>query len=276
MTIPEAVHAAKAVQNDILEAIEAMTLTCEQEPAYDRAKAQIMEVHKHISLLDFSDAAAPFLQGLKVDARQALDRFAEAAKNWGWQEDQGYNEGVIEEAKSEFDASYSALEHLLSALEPSPREQALEEEEFAIDKLRFRAFHTNSEADRQAYFDAVSKWFQDRHFRRMDAERAISSQPVAEGVDSIEVIPSSGCVFTDMGVERPVADGWLPIETAPKDGSEFLAWPCNTEKGAVVAKAYWYAHPSVQAWTTYEIDCGDYDFSPTHWRPLPATPEVAG
>ncbi|WP_114216734.1 hypothetical protein [Ochrobactrum sp. 3-3] len=59
----------------------------------------------------------------------------------------------------------------LSATEPSAaRQLALEEEEFAIDKLRFRAFHTNSDADRQAYFDAVSKWFQDRHTRRMDAE----------------------------------------------------------------------------------------------------------
>ncbi|WP_444551114.1 dATP/dGTP pyrophosphohydrolase domain-containing protein [Brucella vulpis] len=45
-------------------------------------------------------------------------------------------------------------------------------EEAAIDALRLKAFETNSDADRQAYFDAVSKWFQDRHIRRMDAERS--------------------------------------------------------------------------------------------------------
>lgn len=69
----------------------------------------------------------------------------------------------------------------LAAQAPSPRAQALEEAEAAIDELRLQAFRTNSDADRQAYFDAVSKWFQDRHYRRMDAERALSSQPVADG-----------------------------------------------------------------------------------------------
>lgn len=55
------------------------------------------------------------------------------------------------------------------------RKQALEEE-FAIDKLRFRAFHTNSDADRQNYFEAVSKWFQDRHIRALSAEPAQGEQ----------------------------------------------------------------------------------------------------
>jgi hypothetical protein len=34
-----------------------------------------------------------------------------------------------------------------------------------IDKLRIAAFKSNAEADRQAYFAAASKWFQDRHYR---------------------------------------------------------------------------------------------------------------
>lgn len=45
------------------------------------------------------------------------------------------------------------------------------QKEAAIDALRLKAFETNSDADRQAYFDAVSKWFQDRHIRRVVAER---------------------------------------------------------------------------------------------------------
>jgi len=44
------------------------------------------------------------------------------------------------------------------------------EEEKRIDELRRQAFMTNSEVDRQAYFDAASKWFQDRHFRYMEAK----------------------------------------------------------------------------------------------------------
>jgi len=92
-------------------------------------------------------------------------------------------------------------------------------------------------------------------------DAALTSQPVAYHI-------------ADAG--KMVADGWLPIETAPKDGTEFLAWPCNTENGVIVVKSYWYVHPSIQAWITDEIDCGDFDFSPTHWHPLPASPEVSG
>ncbi|WP_285536011.1 hypothetical protein [Brucella sp. NBRC 12950] len=96
---------------------------------------------------------------------------------------------------------------------PSPRAQALEEEEFAIDKLRFRAFHTNNEADRQAYFDAVSKWFQDRHYRRMDADRALSSQPVAE----------QSAAARDVLEERKrqiEAEGWSPEHDDAHAGGE--------------------------------------------------------
>ncbi|WP_323008972.1 hypothetical protein [Paracoccus sp. (in: a-proteobacteria)] len=55
-------------------------------------------------------------------------------------------------------------------------------EEDRIDELRLKAFKTNSPDDRQAYFDATSKWFQDRWYRRLDAERALSpaaTEPVA-------------------------------------------------------------------------------------------------
>ncbi len=77
-------------------------------------------------------AALPFLSGqaagVSADARQALDRFSFAAQQWGWQADQGSNDAIINDAKAEFDASYAALERILSALEPSAtRELALEE-----------------------------------------------------------------------------------------------------------------------------------------------------
>lgn len=51
------------------------------------------------------------------------------------------------------------------------------DEEKRIDTLRIQAFKTNSNADRQAYFDAASKWFQDRHLRALSpAEPAQAEQ----------------------------------------------------------------------------------------------------
>lgn len=142
---------------------------------------------------------------------------------------------------SEADWFLKTIDSLLSHLAPIHADNAhgrpLEEEEFAIDKLRFRAFHTNSDADRQTYFDAVSKWLQDRHYRRMDADRALSSQPVA--------------------------DGWLPIETAPKDGTQILI---EVHPGIFDVVSW-----SDNAWR----EGGNFmqlRKAPTHWRPLPTSP----
>ncbi len=123
-------------------------------------------------------------------AVQAIDRFDEAAKVWGWQENEGYDSAVIAYVSEEYRAARKNLEDTIVALSSPAREE------------------------------------------------------------------------------------WRTIESAPKDGSEFLAWPCSTEKGNIVVKAHWYVHPSVQAWLTDEIDCGDYEFQPTHWRPLPPAPQV--
>lgn len=105
--------------------------------------------------------------------------------------------------------------------------------------------------------------------------------------DANDVSPSSGCVFRDMSVERPVADGWLPIETAPRDGTEVLAW--RYDCGPFIAS---FTSCSAFPLTQAEIDELDEDTlfkgdwftqwpqalrlegseEPTHWRPLPASP----
>lgn len=65
---------------------------------------------------------------------------------------------------------------------------------------------------------------------------------------------------------------WRPIETAPKDGTKFLAWPCFLQANmAAAVETSWYRHPSVEGWTTDAIDCGDYEFEPTIWMPIPGT-----
>ncbi|MCX2696672.1 hypothetical protein [Ochrobactrum chromiisoli] len=151
-------------------------------------------------------AALPFLTGAKVDAQGIYDY----VQGYEWRGDNGdYTPSDADREMLE-DAIVSYLSAIeipttseMEAVAPSPRAQALEEEELAIDKLRFQAFQTNSEADRQAYFDAVSKWFQDRHYRRMDAERALSSQTVAE----------QSAAARDVLAERRrqvEAEGWTP------------------------------------------------------------------
>ena len=54
-----------------------------------------------------------------------------------------------------------------ASAEPNHQPHAVSQEEARIDTLRLKAFKTNDPNDRQTYFDATSKWFQDRHYRRM-------------------------------------------------------------------------------------------------------------
>ena len=60
---------------------------------------------------------------------------------------------------------------------------------------------------------------------------------------------------------------WQPIETAPKDGTRFIAWGPNL----AVAECEWR-----EAWAHY--DAGWYRSNqhpvvePTHWQPLPSPP----
>ena len=92
--------------------------------------------------------------------------------------------------------------------------------EAAIDALRLKAFETNSDADRQAYFDAVSKWFQDRHIRRVNAERVpfLSVQgavkklawgPVSENGNDIQSFSTLGKYV-------------ISIDDAPAGGTHYL------------------------------------------------------
>ena len=60
-----------------------------------------------------------------------------------------------------------------------------------------------------------------------------------------------------------IPEGWQPIETAPKDGSDFLAYNPMTRKHVVV---FW----KHDAWIFPELV---FSSSITHWMPLPAAPK---
>lgn len=64
---------------------------------------------------------------------------------------------------------------------------------------------------------------------------------------------------------------WQPIETAPKDGKEFLAYPCDVSDMGVIR---WDCDPedeSGQCWRGQDNERIEND-PPTHWMPLPAAP----
>lgn len=64
---------------------------------------------------------------------------------------------------------------------------------------------------------------------------------------------------------------WMSIDSAPMDGTKFTA----LHEGKEVT-CWWYNHPSVSGWITDAFDCNDYEFNPTHWKPLDAPKKGGG
>lgn len=60
---------------------------------------------------------------------------------------------------------------------------------------------------------------------------------------------------------------WLPIATAPKDGTDILG--ANAEHVFVVFWLHNAMHPKPGSWVSRP---GCWAFSPTHWMPLPPAP----
>ena len=76
--------------------------------------------------------------------------------------------------------------------------------------------------------------------------------------------------------DQPVADGWLPIETVPKDGTAVLVHFLPNEVPSLnplICAAYWQKSDGLMKpgfWRVFH-SVGP-SFTPTHWRPLPASP----
>lgn len=74
---------------------------------------------------------------------------------------------------------------------------------------------------------------------------------------------------------------WQPIETAPKDGTEFLAFDSRTRKmdvcemsNIITREPLWVCRP-VQMDGEYGPDNSDFGYEwkdITHWMPLPKPP----
>lgn len=79
--------------------------------------------------------------------------------------------------------------------------------------------------------------------------------------------------------DTPAFGTWMPIETAPKDGtSVILFWPYITQDGFVSSGQWFSGHYDVETgargngyWYSWNVNSGATP--PTHWMPLPPPPE---
>lgn len=68
---------------------------------------------------------------------------------------------------------------------------------------------------------------------------------------------------------------WRLIESAPKDGNRLILGGCTN--GPSVREGYWGAGRFNRKTKTYDrdwTDGGSWGFNPTHWMPLPASPNT--
>jgi hypothetical protein len=66
---------------------------------------------------------------------------------------------------------------------------------------------------------------------------------------------------------------WKTIDTAPKDGTWFLAfYPRKERKFDQIAVARWYEHSTTEPAQFWDAAEHRDDEEPTHWMPLPADP----
>ncbi|EMG53118.1 hypothetical protein WYI_13807 [Ochrobactrum sp. CDB2] len=228
-------------------------------------------------------AALPFLTGVKVKGlewvkpplSETLSRCEtefgtyrtwthdEANGKWFWSVEGGYNEVTgeatdEEAAKAAAQADYearilSAIEVGIPATDPSQRAQALEEAAKLLESL------AGAPLDGPAH----DTWERGRRYAYRDGAMAIRKIALSS---------------------QPVADGWEPIETAPKDGtiidlwsSEFGRQPdcfwgkrshCCGEDGQY-CDSDWHSEP--ESWIDSAQNTQTFD-DITHWRPLPASP----
>lgn len=105
-----------------------------------------------------------------VSAISALDSGTGGQEPVAWERvRQAYH--ILNSGKPPYsDRECKASMALSRALDPTePKAVTGGEEERRIEDLRLKAFRTNDPEDRQAYLDAVSKWFQHRHYRQIAA-----------------------------------------------------------------------------------------------------------
>jgi hypothetical protein len=74
------------------------------------------------------------------------------------------------------------------------------------------------------------------------------------------------------------ANGWRPIETAPKDGTDILLYVQEEITSGSWSERKSFDGRDISCWVYAELDehgcgcCSDKGEPPTHWMPLPDPP----
>lgn len=68
---------------------------------------------------------------------------------------------------------------------------------------------------------------------------------------------------------HPTQPEWLPIDSAPRDGSDILTF--DAVLGQYEISGYWVNPP--RYWDGRHWGDGEYYHQPTHWLPLPPPPK---
>ena len=234
------------------------------------------------------------------DAESPVGRYIATDTGWFLLGQTGYEvERGLHQAKAAAQADYSA--RILPAIEvlgnseqlaPSPRAQALDEAvKFLMDRLDdFERAISGGDDDLERHYTGHVHPAKARLFSALSqgtsSERAQVLEEARAIVDKYDALVKNskyrqakihlevnGLSFIRALSSQPVADGWLPIETAPKDGSFIDLWHVNNTR---VPKCRWFTNSS--GYTAWHVQqggraCnmgGDQMF--THWRPLPASP----
>lgn len=71
---------------------------------------------------------------------------------------------------------------------------------------------------------------------------------------------------------RPVGDGWLPIESAPRDGTRIIGYFEHTMPDMQITVVR-FAHDDTYGYELWIDDGGMGWTEPTHWMPLPTALE---
>lgn len=80
-------------------------------------------------------------------------------------------------------------------------------------------------------------------------------------------------------LEEARKDAWQPIETAPKDGSEFIAWWIHPGGPIGAISTHWLDNTNTRTpwagWRAPSMRVMHPGGKPTHWMPLPNSPVAA-
>ena len=104
---------------------------------------------------------------------------------------------------------------------------------------------------------------------REQVARAIASVPPGPGQSAEEWMLSRADAALAAMPGGGVPAGWTPIETAPRDGTDILAWRDKLDPGDSPMMEVVYWHRDGKLWCVCEPWCR---VEPTHWHPLPAAP----